>query len=68
LIHADPQRQLTGERPRFARDLGDLLRRLDVPCEQDDAAEVEFPGERAEVGRDAVPRESGERDLTRMPA
>ncbi len=68
LIDADPQGQFPGQRLRFARHLRDLFRRLDVPGEEDDAAEVELPGERAKVGGDAVPRESGKRDLPRMPA
>ena len=68
LIDADPQRQLAGQRLCLARDFRDLFRGLDVPGEEDDAAEVEFLRERVQVRRETVPRESGKRDLTCMPA
>ena len=52
LIDADPQRQLLRERLRLARDLGDLLRLLDVAREEDDPAEIELPRQRRAARRE----------------
>ena len=65
---ADPQWQLSGERLGLARDFSDLFGGLDIPGEEDDAAEIEFLRQRVQVRRETVPRESGKRDLTCMPA
>ena len=45
LIGADPQRKLVGELLRLAREIRDLLRRVDVAREEDDAAKVELTRE-----------------------
>jgi hypothetical protein len=66
LIDADPERKLGGERLRLARQIGDLLRRLDVAREEDHAAEIELAGEGAHLGRHRVPLESNDRELANV--
>src|SRR5256885_1331195 len=68
LVDADPQRQLAGERLRFARQIGDLLGRFDVAREEDDAAQIELARERAHVRRQRVPLESHDGQLADMAA
>ncbi len=67
LIDADPERQLPRERLRLACDLGDLLWGLDVARKEDDAAEVEFLRQGAEIGWNTVAGEPRDRQLARLP-
>ena len=48
---------------RLARDLGDLLRLVDVAGEEDDAAEIELAGQRPELRRYRMAGESRDRQL-----
>ena len=67
LIDADPERELPRQRLRLARDLGDLLRGLDVAREEDDAAEIELLRQCAEIGWDTVAGKPRDRELARLP-
>ena len=48
---------------RLAREIGHLFGRLDVPGEEDDAAEIELARERSKFGGDVVAVETGDRQL-----
>jgi len=52
------------ERLRFARQVGDLVRRFDVAREQDDSAEIELTRQRFEVRWNRMARKSGYGKLT----
>ena len=68
LIDTDPERDLPGERLRFPRELGDLLRAFHVAREQNDAAQVELARQALHLGRDRMAVEPDERELPRMAA
>ena len=67
LIDAHPQWQaVVGmyQRLRFARQVGNLVRRFDVAREQDDSAEIELTRQRLEVRWNRMARKSGYGKLT----
>ena len=66
LVDADPQRDLRRERLRLPRQIRDLLGRLDVAREEDDAAEIELARERSGLGRQIVSVESHDRQLSHV--
>ena len=68
LVDADPQRDLAGQLLRLARQIGDLLGRLDVAREEDDAAEIELARQRPDLRRHVEAVEPDDRQLTDMAA
>ena len=62
LVDADPERDVGHQPGRLVRQLGDLPGLGDVPRKEDDAAQAELPGERAQFDRELKAIEPGHQE------
>ena len=68
LVDADPEWHLGCQRLHVTGKLGDLLRRLDVAREQDDASELKLTRERPQLDGDSRPRHAANQQLADVAA